>query len=73
MLRFKLHHLFAFSLLLTSLCQRPAKAVGVSFDLAPSSVSVANSESFTRETPQEIVPAAESPSTQEQFEALTHP
>lgn len=33
MLRFKLHHLFAFSLLLTSLCQLPAKAMGVNFDV----------------------------------------
>lgn len=33
MLRFKLHHLFAFSLLVTALCHRPAQALGVNFDL----------------------------------------
>lgn len=31
--RFKLHHLFALSLLVTTLCARPAQAMGVTFDL----------------------------------------
>lgn len=34
MLRFKLHHLFAVSLLVTGLCQCPARAMGISFELA---------------------------------------
>lgn len=34
MLRFKLHRLFALSLLVTTLCARPAQAMGVTFDLA---------------------------------------
>lgn len=42
MLRFKLHHLFAISLLVTGLCQYPAQAMGVQFDLA-SQISVSPS------------------------------
>ncbi|MEM9804091.1 MAG: hypothetical protein AAF959_02340 [Cyanobacteria bacterium P01_D01_bin.56] len=34
MLRFKLHHLFAYSLFVTALCMRPVQAMGVSFELA---------------------------------------
>ncbi|MEM1238626.1 MAG: hypothetical protein AAGI45_02180 [Cyanobacteria bacterium P01_H01_bin.26] len=37
MLRFKLHHLCAISLLVTALCHRPAQAMGVTFDLAVAS------------------------------------
>ena len=40
MLRFKLHHLFAFSLLVTALCSRPAKAVGVNFDLVTATTTL---------------------------------
>lgn len=34
MLRFKLHHLFAYSLFVTALCMRPVQAMGISFELA---------------------------------------
>ncbi|MEO0350923.1 MAG: hypothetical protein AAF282_12845 [Cyanobacteria bacterium P01_A01_bin.15] len=40
MLRFKLHHLCAISLLVTALCHRPAQAMGVTFDLAVASKEI---------------------------------
>ncbi|MEM1254187.1 MAG: hypothetical protein AAGI69_17290 [Cyanobacteria bacterium P01_H01_bin.21] len=75
MLRFKLHHLFAFSLLVTALFQRPAKAVGVSFDLAASSESIiaANSENSARATLPDTLQTTESPSATDQFEPLPIP
>ena len=68
MLRFKLHHLFAFSLLVTALYHRPAKAVGVSFDLAASSESIiaANSENSARATLPDTLQTTESPSATDQ-------
>lgn len=47
-MRFKLHHLFAFSLLLTTLCQRPAQAIGLTFDLASQPTSPSSSKHPTK-------------------------
>lgn len=54
MLRFKLHHLFAFSLLLTSWCQRPVQAMGVTFDLAAPPTPLSSLPSQQTATPQPL-------------------
>ena len=49
MLRFKLHHLCAISLLVTALCHRPAQAMGVTFDLAVAPKNISSSLSIAAE------------------------
>ncbi|MGD1952013.1 MAG: hypothetical protein ACFB14_20550 [Leptolyngbyaceae cyanobacterium] len=73
--RFKLHHLFAFSLLVTALWHRPAKAVGVSFDLATNSDSItaADGENSARATLPDTLQTTESSSATDQFEPLPIP
>ncbi len=63
MLRFKLHHLFAYSLLVTALCHRPAQAMGLNFDLdvkteiaTTSQPSVSNTNDLALSSP-ELVPS----------------
>ena len=75
MLRFKLHHLFAFSLLVTALYHRPAKAVGVSFDLATNnkSIAAADGENSGSATLSDALQATESPAATDQFEPLLVP
>lgn len=55
MLRFKLHHLFALSLLVTTLCSQPAQAMEVNFELVskptPAKTTVAASPDLTSARP----------------------
>ena len=75
MLRSKLHHLFAFSLLVTSLCHRPAQAMGISFDLATqhSPVSTTADENSAKVAALNESPATESSSARADFAPLPIP
>ncbi len=50
MLRFKLHHLFAYSLLVTALCHRPTQAMGLNFDLDTNAQLAQTSQPSPRNT-----------------------
>lgn len=73
MLRFKLHHLFAYSLLITTLCHRPAQAVGVNFDLDGNAKTISTSQSPSSDTDSPTLFEPELDSSTEDFKPLPIP
>ncbi|EKV02677.1 hypothetical protein Lepto7375DRAFT_4938 [Leptolyngbya sp. PCC 7375] len=73
MLRFKLHHLFALSLLVTAIGHRPAQAMGLNFDLETQPKSPQTSSSSELTDSQTGLPETDSPSAVTIFKPLPIP
>ncbi|NEZ57470.1 hypothetical protein [Adonisia turfae] len=73
MLRFKLHHLFALSLLVTAIGHRPAQAMGVNFDLETQPKRSQTSSSSELIDSQPGLPETDSPSAVKVFKPLPIP